>query len=98
MTNTEQEFEVAVRRVIRRDRLPEHSIYDDDGCEVAPRCLQCPLPQCKYDAGAGSRRLVNGPRDSEIRQLRADGAKVKSLAQRFSLTQRSIFRILGEGH
>ncbi len=22
---------------------------DDDGCEVSPSCLICPLPECKYD-------------------------------------------------
>lgn len=26
--------------------------YRDDGCDVSPTCLQCPLPQCKYEAPA----------------------------------------------
>jgi hypothetical protein len=23
--------------------------FRDTGCELAPRCLECPLPMCKYD-------------------------------------------------
>ena len=29
--------------------LPERYPYRDEGCEVSPSCLKCPLPQCKYD-------------------------------------------------
>lgn len=29
-----------------------------DGCEVAPHCLECPLPQCKHERGAPARPPV----------------------------------------
>ena len=31
------------------DRLPEFTSYDDNGCDLYPSCLSCPLPQCRYD-------------------------------------------------
>lgn len=31
------------------DHLPEQMHYRDDGCSIAPRCLDCPLPACRYD-------------------------------------------------
>ena len=31
------------------DIVPEFIHYDDTGCEVSQACLNCPLPQCKYD-------------------------------------------------
>ena len=29
------------------DGLPRHMLAD--GCDVSPKCLDCPLPLCKYD-------------------------------------------------
>lgn len=40
----------------RGARLPEHTVYVDTGCEVAPWCLECPLPRCKYEDSAGRER------------------------------------------
>ena len=31
------------------DAVPEFYHYEDTGCEVSDACLNCPLPQCKYD-------------------------------------------------
>ena len=31
------------------DIVPEFIHYEDTGCEVSQACLNCPLPQCKYD-------------------------------------------------
>jgi hypothetical protein len=27
--------------------------YPDRGCELAPRCLECPLPRCRFDLVEG---------------------------------------------
>lgn len=32
-------------------------IYADHGCSVAPSCLNCPLPVCKYDAPRANRTV-----------------------------------------
>ena len=31
------------------DPRPEHVDYRDEGCELAPECLACPLPRCRHD-------------------------------------------------
>jgi hypothetical protein len=37
-------------RRVREDAYPENIEWHDTGCEIAPSCLACPLPECKYDA------------------------------------------------
>ena len=78
-----------------RDPLPEYLDWRDDGCEVAPHCLQCPLPRCKYDEPGGAHALWMSARDREISKLRRrHGVPVDMLADTYGLSRRSIFRIL----
>ena len=89
----------ALRRV-RRDALPEEIQYRDDGCDIHAQCLTCPLPRCRYDEPGGVRAMLNSYRDRQILALRADGAAVDQIADRYSLSRRTVFRILsgaGEG-
>jgi len=95
----------ASRQVIkvRADALPEYTRYRDDGCDIHPHCLTCPLPRCRYDEPGGLRGLLNAYRDRQIVELRQRGIPVDELAQRFGLSRRSIFRVLerpanGNGH
>jgi AraC-like DNA-binding protein len=77
------------------DVLPELYPYRDDGCEVSPSCLSCPLPRCKYDDPGWLQRLRREERDREvIRTRRSEGLTVPQLASRFGVSQRTIFRIL----
>ena len=77
------------------DVLPERYPYRDDGCEVSPSCLRCPLPQCKYDDPARFHRQRRDARDWEVAMaLREGGLSVPEASVRFSLSQRTIFRIL----
>jgi len=80
---------------VRSDSLPEHTRYRDDGCEVSPSCLTCPLPRCRYDEPGGLRGLVNSYRDGQMLELRLKGAPVEALAERFGVSRRTVFRILG---
>jgi len=84
---------VALRRV-RRDALPEEIQYRDDGCDIHSQCLTCPLPRCRYDEPGGVRAMLNSYRDRQILALRADGAAVDQIADRYSLSRRTVFRIL----
>jgi len=80
------------------DLLPELYPYRDDGCEVAPRCLQCPLAQCKYDDPGWLQREQRQRRDSEVQAVRVrERLTVPQLARRFALSQRTVFRILKRG-
>ena len=78
------------------DVVPERYPYRDEGCEVSPSCLKCPLPQCKYDDPGWIRRQKRKERDSQVvSSLLDDGLSVPEAAARFALSQRTIFRILG---
>ena len=81
-------------RRVRRDALPEEIQYRDDGCDIHPQCLSCPLPRCRYDEPGGVRAMLNSYRDRQILALRADGAAVDQIAERYSLSRRTVFRIL----
>ena len=84
------------------DLPPEHCYYRDDGCEVATvylghksSCLSCPFPGCIYDQPGGRQRWLKKLRDKEIvRLFNTEGKKVKELALMFSLSQRTVQRVL----
>ncbi len=82
---------------VRSDSLPEHTRYRDDGCEVNPSCLTCPLARCRYDEPGGARALFQTPRDEAVRRRREEGLAIDALAQEFGLSRRSVFRILAKG-
>ena len=84
-----------LRARVRADALPEHTRYRDDGCDVHSTCLSCPLPRCRYEEPGGLRALLNAYRDEQIVQLRRKGMAVEDLADRFGVSRRTVFRVLG---
>jgi hypothetical protein len=78
----------------RGDLLPEQTRYRDDGCDVHPSCLTCPLPRCRYEQRGGLRGMMNAYRDRQVLELREEGIEVPELSERFGLSRRTIFRIL----
>jgi Helix-turn-helix domain of resolvase len=81
---------------VRGDSLPEKTGYQDDGCEVSPQCLTCPLPRCRYDEPGGLIGLLNGLRDREIVALRSRGMAIEEIASTFAVSRRTVFRVLTE--
>ncbi len=79
---------------VRADALPEFTRYRDDGCDVHPTCLSCPLPRCRYEEPGGLRALLNEYRDRQIIRLRRKGVPVEELAGRFGISRRTVFRVL----
>ncbi|MFQ5874543.1 MAG: hypothetical protein ACE5JL_12185, partial [Dehalococcoidia bacterium] len=78
-----------------RDLRPEFIRYRDDGCEVSPSCLRCPLPRCRYDDPGWLRREAKARRDREVLTAhRSEGLGPSELARRFGLSRRTIHRIL----
>lgn len=73
------------------DRLPEQTHYRDDGCEIAPKCLECPLPQCRYDLPP--KRAGALMREAELRRLLAEGLTADEAAVRMGVSRRTIFRL-----
>ena len=77
------------------DLPPEYCRYRDEGCELSDSCLNCPLPKCIYDQPRGKQRWLKSLRDREIVRLaNSDGGKIKELALRFSVSRRTVQRIL----
>ena len=97
-TETEQ-FRLPMRDAakprVRSDALPEFTRYRDNGCDVHPSCLSCPLPRCRYEEPGGLRALLNKTRDEQIANQRASGVPVAELATRFGVSRRTVFRVLG---
>ena len=77
------------------DVFPEHFPYRDDGCDISPSCLNCPLPHCKYDEPGWLQRETRQRRDQEVMMARImEGKTVPQLARIFGLSERTIHRII----
>lgn len=77
----------------RGARLPENTIYVDRGCEVAPACLACPLPRCKYDEPSVARvpHWVRR-RQERIIALRDRGMTAREIARTVGVSLRTVYR------
>lgn len=73
------------------DRLPEQLHYRDDGCEISPRCLECPLPACRYDLPP--KRAGALMREAELRRLLAQGLTADQAAVTMGVSRRTVFRL-----
>lgn len=79
----------------RSDALPENTDYADNGCDLYPSCLRCPLPKCRYDAPGGAPAMLRDGRDAAILRVAGqDGVTVDRVAEMFGLSRRTIFRVL----
>ena len=85
----------SVTATTTRDTLPELYVYEDTGCEVSASCLNCPLPQCKYDDPAWFQRYRRYSRDIKVLAvMQREGLTVEETAERFSVTVRTVFRAM----
>lgn len=77
------------------DFLPEFCDYKDDGCSLAPACLNCPFPHCIYDLPWGRIKRTKNLRNAEIVRLFISEKKtVKDIAIRFKICTRTVIRAL----
>ena len=77
------------------DAVPEFYHYEDTGCEVSSSCLDCPLPRCKYDDPVWYQRNRRLARDFKVwADIQRENLTVEAAAERFSVTARTIFRII----
>ena len=75
----------------------------DRGCDLAPCCLECPFPECRYDGekeryGSGGRpsgpQLTTRLKAEEAARLRAGGYRIAQIAQQMGRHPRVIERYL----
>ena len=81
----------------RSDTLPENTRFRDEGCDISPSCLACPLPLCKYDDPGWIQRESKRVRDDAIYRARLDGDSVHDIAQRFKVSPRTVHRVISRG-
>lgn len=79
---------------VRGDGLPDFFRYQDDGCEVSPKCVECPLPMCRYEHASGLRGVLNMARDEEIWQMKRAGVYPPEIAKSLGVSLRTVFRAL----
>lgn len=68
----------------------EH-VYADTGCELAPSCLRCPLPACRYDLPPKTALWL--VQCVEYARARLQGCSVEEAAHRVGRTRRVGFRM-----
>ncbi len=78
--------------LVQERQLPENATYRDDGCDLHPSCLSCPLPACRYDVPGGKRALLNIRRDQRIASLRRNNT-VPVVAAIMGVSRRTIVRV-----
>jgi hypothetical protein len=68
-----------------------------DGCEVHPHCLECPLPECRFDNSYWYTWWKRGQRNEGIvKAVTHEGLSVRDTAEEFSLSERSVNRIVAQ--
>ena len=69
--------------------------YEDNGCVVSDSCLDCPLPRCRYDDPVWFQRNQKLAKDFRmLRVMQQESLTVEETAERFSITRRTVFRIM----
>ncbi|MGI2336362.1 MAG: helix-turn-helix domain-containing protein [Dehalogenimonas sp.] len=78
------------------DLPPEYLSYRDEGCELAPACLECPFPLCIYDDPSLARSFQAQQRGRDMALKRRAGFSVKEIAAEYDVTRRTVSRAIGE--
>ncbi len=74
-----------------RDGLPENTNYQDDGCDIHPQCLSCPLPACRYEMPPGRARAL--AQAAALGQLLALGRTMDEAAAELGVSRRTVYRL-----
>ena len=80
---------------MERDSRPEFVHYKDEGCELAPSCLECPFDRCLLEEG-GVATVQKKERNQEIKELAEKGMTVPELAEKYGVSDRTIQRVLSK--
>ena len=87
----------SLKTTIKSDFSADESNWKDNGCELFPACLSCPLPQCIEDKPRGKQKLRMLTRASQMAELRRCGKSTREIAALFKVSQRTVQRVLATG-
>ena len=77
------------------DLLPEFKIYQDEGCELAASCLECPYPRCVMEHPRGRSKWIRKYRDREIVRLHfKKKMSVREIAARFKINIQTVYNVI----
>ena len=77
------------------DGRSDFTQYADTGCEIAPRCQQCPLPDCRFALDPmENRAAMVMARNFLIRKTWRAGATVRQIAEAGEISERTVERVL----
>lgn len=79
-----------------RTALPEGMEWPDTGCDVAPACLSCPLPECRYERHRGLAQMQTARMRAAAVRLRDEGLTPVQIAERIGRKKRTVYRLLAE--
>jgi len=80
--------------MMREDAFVDDHEWNDTGCDIAPLCLACPLPRCRYDAPGGLKSILAEMRHDHILGLSQGGMGVDDISRVMEISRRSVFRVL----
>jgi len=80
----------------RRIRNLVEGIYEDAGCPIHPKCLECPLPVCVYDMGAKQGTIGGYNFRATIYPIVKQATDANELAKLIDRDTREAFRILAQ--
>lgn len=61
------------------------------GCQVAPCCFACPLPDCSY---VSEQRPLTVERQQKVQEMRDQGKTAEETARRLGVSVRTVWRAL----
>jgi hypothetical protein len=77
------------------DFLPEFCHYHDEGCELAPSCLECTFTVCAEDSLVGTPTAARSLRDAAFLKMHFEtNISAEKLARRFHIGRATAYRIL----
>lgn len=74
-----------------RDGLPESTAYHDEGCDIHPSCLTCPLPACRYEMPPGRARAL--AQAAALAKLLEMGRTMDEAATELGVSRRTVYRL-----
>ena len=79
----------------QQEGYQREEFYEDNGCEVSSKCLECPLSQCKYDDAWAFDEMRRHVKDLYLCTLiQTQNLSVNEAAKRLKVTERTIFRTM----
>ena len=76
------------------DLLPEDLPYSDDGCDLAPSCLNCPFLTCIKEEPWGKEKFLKKRRAERMLELQEERKSIKEIARIFEVSTRTVQRAL----